>query len=97
MSYIKAEEILPQELIEMIQQYVDGRNIYIPCKEKQSWGAGTDTKRFLRERNQSIWEDHRAGMSVSELATSYCLAEKSIQRILRDARIAAMECLEQIG
>lgn len=33
MSYIKAEEILPKELLETIQQYVDGQLIYIPCKE----------------------------------------------------------------
>ena len=29
MGYIKAEEILPVEIIELIQQYVDGTNIYI--------------------------------------------------------------------
>ena len=28
MSYIKAENVLPQELIETIQQYVDGKLIY---------------------------------------------------------------------
>ncbi len=33
MGYIKAEEILPAEVIELIQQYVDGRNIYIPRKQ----------------------------------------------------------------
>lgn len=36
MSYIKAEEILPKELIEVIQQYVCGKSIYIPCTEKQT-------------------------------------------------------------
>ena len=30
MSYIRAEHVLPQELIETIQQYVDGKLIYIP-------------------------------------------------------------------
>ena len=39
MSYIKAENVLPQELIEAIQQYVDGKMIYIPCKEQQEWGS----------------------------------------------------------
>ena len=33
MSYIKAEEVLPQNVIAMIQQYIDGQNIYIPKKE----------------------------------------------------------------
>lgn len=32
MGYIRAEKILPQEIIELIQQYVDGENIYIPKK-----------------------------------------------------------------
>lgn len=30
MSYISAEEVLPKELIETIQQYVSGKSIYIP-------------------------------------------------------------------
>ena len=51
MSYIKAEDILPKELLETIQQFVDGQLIYIPCKEKQEWGSGTNTKVFFRERN----------------------------------------------
>ena len=97
MSYRKAEEILPKELIEAIQQYVDGESIYIPSKEKQEWGAKTDAKRFFRERNESIYEGALRGMRPMELALHFSLSEKSIQRILRDARIAAMECLEQIG
>ena len=36
MSYISAEDILPKELIETIQQYISGKSIYIPCKEKRS-------------------------------------------------------------
>lgn len=38
MGYIKAEEILPDEIIEMIQQYVDGASIYIPRKEHKRAG-----------------------------------------------------------
>ena len=32
MSYIKAEQILPEELIRQIQEYADGVYIYIPRK-----------------------------------------------------------------
>ena len=86
MSYIKAEDILPRELIEEIQKYVDGRNIYIPCKEKQDWGSKTDTRQFFRERNRRIYESYKQGMRSRELASSFALSEKSIQRILRDQR-----------
>lgn len=43
MSYISAEDVLPKELIETIQQYVSGKSIYIPCKEKKVWGSQTKT------------------------------------------------------
>lgn len=45
MSYKKAEELLPTELIELIQQYVDGESIYIPRKKgtRQDWGNKTTT------------------------------------------------------
>ena len=39
-SYIKAEEILPEELIRQIQEYADGVYIYIPRKPgtRHKWG-----------------------------------------------------------
>ena len=86
MSYIKAENVLPQELIETIQQYVDGKLIYIPCREKQEWGTTTSAKAFFRERNERIYDTYRSGMSLRELAVRFSLSEKSIQRILRDQR-----------
>ncbi|MBQ4058235.1 MAG: hypothetical protein IJD40_04810 [Lachnospiraceae bacterium] len=88
MGYIKAEEILPIHVIELIQQYVDGQNIYIPRKieNKQSWGASTETRKELNIRNQQIYMDYLAGDGVSELASRYYLSEKSIQRIVREKR-----------
>ena len=32
MDYIRAADILPQELIEQLQQYIDGAMLYIPKK-----------------------------------------------------------------
>ena len=87
MSYIKAENVLPKELIETIQQYVDGKLIYIPCKEKQEWGSTTSAKRFFRERNERIYETYKGGMGPRELAQIFSLSEKSIQRILRNQRL----------
>ena len=88
MSYIRAEEILPRELIEAIQRYVDGKSIYIPRKEKRAWGSGTAARRFFGERDRSIYEASREGASVKELSHRFSLSEKSIQRILRDQRRA---------
>ena len=94
MSYVKAENILPRELIEAIQQYVDGRSIYIPTKEKQDWGTKTDNRRFLKERNEEIYDSYMQGLSLHELAVKYALSVKSIQRILRNQRMARMDRAE---
>ncbi|MCI9127903.1 MAG: hypothetical protein HFG28_12115 [Eubacterium sp.] len=83
MSYIKAEDVLPKELIETIQQYVSGKNIYIPCKEKNIWGSQTDTRQYYKIRNNEISAKYKKGVSVKTLAGEYSLSEKSIQRIIR--------------
>lgn len=89
MGYRKAEEILPIEIIELIQQYVDGENIYIPRKaqSRQEWGKGTCIKQELSKRNQDICRDYFAGMRSVELAAKYFLSVKSIQRIIRESSI----------
>ena len=62
MSYIRAEEVLPKELIETIQQYISGENIYIPCVEKKDWGSQTETRKYYNERNRE-----REGLSMKKL------------------------------
>lgn len=85
MGYLRAEEILPAEVIELIQRYIDGKSIYVPRKgeHRQAWGAGTQIRQELLERDWQIYEDHLAGSTPSELACKYFLSTKSIQRILR--------------
>ena len=87
MSYIKAEEILPEELIRQIQEYVDGVYIYIPRKpgNRHSWGQETGYKAELKARNDRIRIDHAAGASVQTLSRKYHLSEKSIRRILQSS------------
>ena len=85
MGYRKAEEILPMEIIELIQKYVDGENIYIPRKKNQrkEWGDRTLIRQELESRNLQIVTDHQNGYKIQELTTKYFLSIKSIQRIIR--------------
>ncbi len=70
MSYKKAVSILPVELIELIQSYVDGEYIYIPRKEenKKTWGSNTAIKDELLSRNKSIFRDFADGVSKNYIA-----------------------------
>lgn len=83
MSYISAEDVLPKEVIEIIQQYISGKSIYIPCKEKKEWGSESKIKQYYITRNQEICIKHRNGDVVKVLAEEYSLSVKSIQRIIR--------------
>ena len=89
MGYRRAEEILPREVIELIQQYADGENIYIPRKEKQrhGWGQKTAIREEIESRNADIFKGYQDGMSVQELSASYFLSVKSIQRIIRQLKM----------
>ena len=87
MGYKKDEEILTAELIEILQEYVDGDIIYIPKKKTRAgWGTISGTKRKITHRNRQIYEDYLSGMKVKELASKYYLTEKSIQRIIRETK-----------
>ena len=57
MGYIRAEEVLPAEVIELIQQYVDGANIYVPKKSNNyvGWGQANHTKEKIQARNHDIY------------------------------------------
>ena len=90
MSYIKADDVLPQNIIRIIQQYIDGENIYIPKKNgsRVDWGAKTGAKNELRRRNTIIYREYLNGEKTSELASRYYLSDKTIQRIIREMRIS---------
>ncbi len=45
-------------------------------------------KVFFRERNEEIYENYIGGIGIHELAHRFSLSEKSIQRILRNQRLA---------
>jgi Mor family transcriptional regulator len=84
MGYVNARDIFPSEVLEVIQNYVDGECIYIPKKEenKISWGELSQIKNELLNRNGRIYEDYLKGISISILSERYYLSPKSIQRIL---------------
>jgi Mor family transcriptional regulator len=84
MSYIKAADVLPVEVIEIIQKYVDGEYIYVPRKEdnRKSWGEKTRSKELILRRNQEIYKKYKKGMSIQQLAESYYLSPKTIQKII---------------
>lgn len=85
MKYKKAQDVLPQYMIEDLQKYIEGGYLYIPKKEenKKSWGENTSTKDELNKRNKEIAKKHKIGKTIEELADEYYLTGYSIRRIIK--------------
>lgn len=88
MKYENAQNILPNDILHQLQQYVDGIYLYIPKKDnnKKSWGQDSGVKLELAKRNNDIFHKFLAGTSVKELASNYYLTENSIRRIIRECK-----------
>ncbi|HEX3021231.1 MAG TPA: CD3324 family protein [Lachnospiraceae bacterium] len=99
MSYIKAEYVLPKEVLELVQKYADGQCLYIPRKEanRKQWGENTDSKRSTKTRNQEIFQLYSNGVKMAELAEQYFLSIKSIQRIVLEEKRKEYELDDKVS
>lgn len=88
MKYENAQNILPKNIIELIQEYVDGKYIYIPRKSdnKKSWGESSGSKEELYKRNIEIFYKYNNNYSIKNLSKEYHLSESSIKRIVRNLK-----------
>ena len=88
MKYTKAHDVLPEEIITIIQEYIDGQYLYIPRKTEnhKAWGETSGIKRNLKLRNSEIYQTYLLGTPVNELAKMYYLSEQSIRRILTNEK-----------
>lgn len=84
MKYINANTVLPEELIQELQKYVQAGYIYIPAREEQhkSWGELSGYRRELDKRNTVIAGEYRDGVSMEELAKRYHLSIYAIRKII---------------
>lgn len=89
MGYVSAQSVLPDEIVELIQRYIDGEYIYIPRKSgsQKSWGEKNGIRNTYRERDTQIFMQYSEGATVDELAEKYYLSEKSIRRILSKEKL----------
>ncbi|MCK8060772.1 MULTISPECIES: CD3324 family protein [unclassified Fusibacter] len=84
MKYKNAKNVLPQELMDEIQKYIQGEYLYVPKADgsKKKWGEKSGSRRELSLRNDNIRKAFNFGTSISELAQEYFLSEESIKKIV---------------
>ena len=86
MNYENAKDILPLEIINLIQEYTDGKYLYIPRKleNKKSWGEQSGFRKELDKRNEEIVNLYKKGNTIKEISSKYYLAEHTVRRIIKN-------------
>ncbi|SHJ05706.1 Mor transcription activator family protein [Clostridium cavendishii DSM 21758] len=89
MKYVKAHDVLPEEMVKILQEYVDGKYLYIPRKDEnhKSWGEESGIRGSLKIRNNEIYKKYMDGATITELTQEYYLSEKSIRRIISKEKL----------
>lgn len=83
MKYRNAAEILPEQLLKELQDYIDGDVLYVPkVSTKKEWGAANGARTFYQERNREIQKRFHEGYSIDVLAEQYGLAYSTIKKII---------------
>ncbi|MEN6412011.1 MAG: CD3324 family protein [Veillonellales bacterium] len=84
MGYKTAKDVLPEELLQAIQEYVDGEYLYVPRREgcQRTWGEGTASRQITLCRNAAIRRQYQNGASVRQLAEVYYLSPKTVYKIV---------------
>lgn len=95
MKYVNANDVLPIELLSLIQKYYQGGYLYIPQGSHREARRQTDYKVELEKRNQHIYLQHLEGISNEQLGNIYHLSQASIRRIISKERMKYQE-MEQI-
>jgi Ser/Thr protein kinase RdoA (MazF antagonist) len=98
MKYVNGKDIFPEELLSLIQEYTQGKYVYIPKRDemKEKWGENTSYKKELEKRNNHIYTKYLTGFSIKQLKEKYHLSEKSINRIVVEKRKGTYNMKEQI-
>ncbi len=84
MSYANADRLLPPDLLQEVQKYIQGSLIYIPKPPENhvAWGVKSGSRADLDQRNERIRQEKAQGRRIDELADQYSLSPEGIRKIL---------------
>lgn len=84
MKYLNAASVLPEDLIERLQDFVQGEYLYIPAKKKshRNWGERSGSREEIDKRNEKIRKAYEAGTPAEELADAFFLSVYAIRKII---------------
>ncbi|MTH55023.1 hypothetical protein GKZ89_16590 [Bacillus mangrovi] len=84
MKRVKAADVLPENLLQEIQKYVQGETLYIP-KQREAyakWGTRSGGRKAVDQRNAAIRLEFKQGISISTIAETRHLSEDTVKKIV---------------
>ena len=82
MKYRNAAELLPNQLLQELQKYVQGKMLYVPKLMRKSWGVDTGAKSFYSIRNSDIRKQFSHGVELVKLSEDYSISEDAVKKII---------------
>lgn len=88
MNYKNGKDILPPELLRLLQEHIEGELVYIPKRDEKraGWGESNGTRAVILCRNYEIFKMYKNGTDIIELTRMYNLSEDSIRKIISKTR-----------
>ncbi len=88
MKYVKAIDILPEDLLKEVQKYIHGELIYIPKPKgaRKGWGECSGSRISLNNRNAEIRENFRKGYTIDQLCDKFYLSFDRVKKIVYSNR-----------
>ena len=78
MKYVNAHTILPKDLVEELQKYIQAGYIYIPAAgKKKRWGEHSGYRTELQLRNEGIRQRYVSGCFPLSMHYRHMLSRKS--------------------
>ncbi len=84
MKYVKAIDILPDDLLKEVQKYIHGELVYIPKPKgiRKGWGECSGSRSSLNIRNAEIRESFRKGYTIDQLCDKFYLSFDRVKKIV---------------
>jgi Mor family transcriptional regulator len=83
-GYLNAAKILPADLLEALQRYAAGQQIYVPRPDERiGWGQRSGAREAIDARNTAIRERRALGATIEDLMEEFHLGYDSIRKILQ--------------
>ncbi|WP_435162829.1 CD3324 family protein [Paenibacillus glycanilyticus] len=84
MKYVKADMVLPEQLLREVQKYMNGVMMYVPKAEgdRIGWGVKSGGRQRLEQRIGEMRELFSQGATIEQLTERFYLSCDTIKKIV---------------